>query len=68
MTGTILQDIDLEVSYNNDGCHLDKVMQTFINYYVQTNGLLGVLGPPCSETVEPVAGKRLTFFFFCNLF
>lgn len=58
--GTILQDIDLSVQYNNDGCHLDTVMRTFINYYVQTNRLLGVLGPPCSETVEPVASKHLT--------
>lgn len=65
--GTILQDIDLIVLDNNDGCHLDSVMRTFINYYVQTNGLLGVLGPPCSETVEPVASKAFTFCVFSCL-
>lgn len=54
---TILQDIELIVLHNNDGCHLDTVMRTFINYYVDYKGLLGVLGPPCSETVEPVASK-----------
>lgn len=53
----ILQDIELTVLHNNDGCHLDAVMRTFINYYVDYKGLLGVLGPPCSETVEPVASK-----------
>lgn len=56
---TILQDIELIVLHNNDGCHLDAVMRTFINYYVDYKGLLGVLGPPCSETVEPVASKSL---------
>lgn len=45
---TILQDIDLDVINNNDGCHLDTVMRTFINYYVRPDGVLGVLGPSCS--------------------
>lgn len=54
--GSILSDIELVVNSNNDGCHLDKVMRSFINYYVRPEGVLGVLGPPCSETVEPVAG------------
>lgn len=53
----ILKDIELTVLRNNDGCHLDAVMRTFINYYVDYKGLLGVLGPSCSETVEPVASK-----------
>lgn len=62
--GTILPDIDLVVINNNDGCHLDTVMRTFINYYVQNDGVLGVLGPPCSETVEPVASKSFIYFIF----
>lgn len=42
--GTILPDIELVVIDNNDGCHLDSVMRTFINYYVRPDGVLGVLG------------------------
>lgn len=57
---SILSDIDIVVVRNNDGCHLDAVMRTFINYYVRPDGVLGVLGPPCSETVEPVAGTHFT--------
>lgn len=53
---SILPDVDIAVIDNNDGCHLDTVMKTFINYYVRPDGVLGVLGPPCSESVEPVAG------------
>lgn len=56
---SILQDIKLDVLRNNDGCHLDAVMRTFINYYVDYKELLGVLGPPCSETVEPVASELI---------
>lgn len=68
---SILPDIDLMVVRNNDGCHLDAVMRTFINYYVRPDGVLGVLGPPCSETVEPVAGTKFCLYFnlritFCN--
>lgn len=59
---SILQDIKLDVLQNNDGCHLDAVMRTFINYYVDYKELLGVLGPPCSETVEPVASELITFW------
>lgn len=56
--GTILPDIELKVVDNDDGCHLDRVMRTFINYYVRPDMILGVLGPPCSETVEPIASKQ----------
>lgn len=62
--GTILPDVELAVIGNNDGCHLDKVMRTFINYYVRPDGVLGVLGPPCSETVDPVASKQFVYFIY----
>lgn len=40
----------------NDGhCKSDMVMKAFIHYY-NIGNLLGVLGPACSETVEPIAG------------
>lgn len=61
--GTILPDIELAVINNNDGCHLDTVMQTFVNYYVWPEGVLGVLGPSCSATVEPVASKQLSVIY-----
>lgn len=54
-----LANIDLDVINNDDGCHMDTVMKTFINYYVKPDVVLGVLGPPCSETVEPIASKQL---------
>lgn len=54
---SILSDVNLVVIDNNDGCHLDTVMRTFINYYVRPEGVLGILGPPCSDSVEPVAGE-----------
>lgn len=64
---SILQDIKLTVLENNDGCHLDAVMRTFINYYVDYKELLGVLGPPCSETVEPVASESVVSILLCRL-
>lgn len=59
---TILPDIELKVLKNNDGCHLGTVMRTFINY-ARPEGVLGVLGPPCSEIVEPVASKQHYYLF-----
>lgn len=54
---SILSDVNLEVLNMKGGCDLDNVMKTFINYYVRPERVLGVLGPPCSETVEPIAGN-----------
>lgn len=59
-----LANIDLDVINNDDGCHMDTVMKTFINYYVKPDVVLGVLGPPCSETVEPIASKQLKPIIF----
>ncbi|XP_031629591.1 receptor-type guanylate cyclase gcy-18-like isoform X3 [Contarinia nasturtii] len=52
---TLLPDIELMVISHDDGCHLDTVMRTFINYYVDREDVLGVLGPPCSESLQPIA-------------
>lgn len=46
---------NLIVLRSDGGCRLDTVMKTFINYYKQP--VIGLLGPPCSETLEPIAGK-----------
>lgn len=59
---SLLPDIDLQVIDNDDGCHLDTVMRTFVSYYIDPHGVLGVLGPPCSETVEPIASKPFYLF------
>lgn len=52
----ILPNVKLEVIKSAGGCSLDTVMRTFISYYIQPGRVLGVLGPPCSEAVEPIAG------------
>lgn len=52
----ILPNVRLQVIKSAGGCSLDTVMRTFVNYYIQPQRVLGVLGPPCSEAVEPIAG------------
>ncbi|XP_033248989.1 retinal guanylyl cyclase 2-like isoform X2 [Drosophila miranda] len=52
---TILPGYHLEILVNNGQCKSDMVMKSFIHYYSIPN-MLGVLGPACSETVEPIAG------------
>ncbi|XP_064535104.1 uncharacterized protein LOC135426060 [Drosophila montana] len=52
---TILPDFHLEIMINDGQCKSDMVMKAFIHYYNVPN-MLGVLGPACSETVEPIAG------------
>ncbi|XP_022222017.1 uncharacterized protein LOC111073816 isoform X2 [Drosophila obscura] len=52
---TILPGYHLEILVNDGQCKSDMVMKSFIHYYNVPN-MLGVLGPACSETVEPIAG------------
>ncbi|EDV98889.1 GH13351 [Drosophila grimshawi] len=52
---TILPDYNLEIMLNDGQCKSDLVMKAFIHYFNVPN-MLGVLGPGCSETVEPIAG------------
>lgn len=54
---TILPNIKLSVSQLDGQCRPDIVMKAFVNYYMRSGRVLGVLGPACSETVEPIAGK-----------
>ncbi|KAM8714874.1 hypothetical protein ACLKA7_001996 [Drosophila subpalustris] len=46
---------NLRILTNDGHCKSDMVMTAFIHYYNMSN-MLGVLGPACSETVEPIAG------------
>ncbi|XP_045472774.1 uncharacterized protein LOC123679301 isoform X2 [Harmonia axyridis] len=54
---SILGDYKLEVLMSDGQCRSDLVMKMFIDYVVnkQFESLIGVLGPACSDTVEPLA-------------
>lgn len=52
----ILENINFTVMINNGECKSDAVMKNFVNLYTQSD-VMGVLGPACSETVEPIAGE-----------
>jgi len=58
----ILQKYNLNVLKNDGQCRPDIVMKTFINYYLRQEHLIGILGPACSETVEPIAGNYFIIF------
>ncbi|XP_050310160.1 retinal guanylyl cyclase 2-like isoform X2 [Anthonomus grandis grandis] len=56
---TILSDYKLQILITNGMCRADNVMKNFIDFIVDQNyyqNLVGVLGPACSDTVEPLAG------------
>lgn len=55
---SILRDYDLNLLVHDGQCRADMVMKRFIDYIVNNyyKNLLGVLGPACSDTVEPLAG------------
>ncbi|CAG9862835.1 unnamed protein product [Phyllotreta striolata] len=48
----------LNLMIQNGNCQSDAVMSSFLDYLVVKNyydNLVGVLGPACSETIEPIA-------------
>ncbi|EFA03677.1 hypothetical protein TcasGA2_TC013779 [Tribolium castaneum] len=53
---SILPNYDLKLLVENGRCRPDSVTKIFIQYVTEYhyNRLLGVLGPACSDTVEPV--------------
>ncbi|XP_046995878.1 uncharacterized protein LOC124607652 [Schistocerca americana] len=55
---SVLRDYVLQPLLNDGQCAADKVMKIFIDYilYGSYNTLAGILGPACSDTVEPLAG------------
>lgn len=53
---SILPNHKLKIMRNNGECKPDIVLKRFITYYMQRSTVIGVLGPACSETVEPIAG------------
>uniref|UniRef100_A0A182WH48 receptor protein-tyrosine kinase n=1 Tax=Anopheles minimus TaxID=112268 RepID=A0A182WH48_9DIPT len=58
---TILASHQLTVQQNDGQCRADTVMKSFISYYIQQTRMIGILGPACSETVEPIAGVSKHF-------
>lgn len=52
----ILGNVKLILRIKNGECRTDIVLKSFINYYIDQENTLGILGPACSETVEPIAG------------
>ncbi|KAJ8975821.1 hypothetical protein NQ317_003857 [Molorchus minor] len=54
----ILKDYRLQLLALDGKCKTDNVMKSFIDFLVEGyyDQLVGVLGPACSETVEPIAG------------
>ena len=55
---TVLRNFNLKMLASDGQCKSDMVMRSFIDYIVhnQYDKLIGVLGPACSETVEPLVG------------
>lgn len=53
----LMKDYKLEIFISDGQCKADLVMKTFIDYVINEHfqNLIGVLGPACSETVEPLA-------------
>ncbi|PNF24218.1 hypothetical protein B7P43_G15826 [Cryptotermes secundus] len=60
---TILRDYNLKMKVNNGECKAEAVMNTFIYYVLFSvyKKLVGILGPACSDTVEPLAGVTKHF-------
>ncbi|XP_055681418.1 atrial natriuretic peptide receptor 2-like [Lutzomyia longipalpis] len=57
----ILPNHRLVVQRQDGQCRTDAVMKAFINYYMRWERVIGILGPACSETVEPIAGVSKHF-------
>ncbi|XP_011298958.1 uncharacterized protein [Fopius arisanus] len=55
---TILRDYNMVLLANDGQCTSDRVMKSFIDYIFHNyyEKLVGVLGPACTETVEPLVG------------
>ncbi|XP_039951750.1 uncharacterized protein LOC120768986 [Bactrocera tryoni] len=51
----LLKNYNIDAKTHDGQCKADEVMKIFIHYFSEPR-VLGVLGPACSETVEPIAG------------
>lgn len=55
---SMLPTVNLNLLTFDGQCKPDKVMTAFIQLFMRSNRLIGILGPACSETVEPIAGAH----------
>ncbi|CAH1117481.1 unnamed protein product [Phaedon cochleariae] len=56
---SLLKDYELRLIISDGNCQPDAVMKNFIDFIADGEyykKMVGVLGPACSETVEPIAG------------
>lgn len=66
---TILEDFELKLQIHDGQCRADRVMKAYITYVTTTGmdvdsspdaltykNMIGILGPACSDTVEPLIG------------
>ncbi|KAK0157842.1 hypothetical protein PV328_011532 [Microctonus aethiopoides] len=58
LNNTLLRDYNLTLLASDGQCKSDMVMKSFIDYIVHNyyEKLVGVLGPACSDTIEPLVG------------
>lgn len=60
---SLLPSVNLILVPYDGQCKPNNVMTAFIKFVMRSNRVIGVLGPACSETVEPIAGKQKAFLF-----
>ena len=60
---SILPNYELELHVGDGKCSADFVMRRFIDFYTNKHyrSIVGILGPACSDTVEPIAGVSKFF-------
>lgn len=60
---SILPNYELELHVGDGQCMADVVMRRFIDIYTSQKykAFVGILGPACSDTVEPIAGVAKHF-------
>lgn len=63
---SILPGINLGLITQNVECSPELVLNAFI-VHLQIKSVLAVLGPACSETINPIAGKWMYFLNCCNV-
>ena len=57
-----LADYDIDAIMMNDACNADVVMKQYVEIYThhrmtnQLKNIIGFVGPPCSDTIKPLAG------------
>lgn len=48
-------EFSIKIQWRNGGCQADQVLRYVIEYF-NVGKIFGILGPACSETIQPIAG------------